>query len=185
MQANADDAACKSDCTLQICGDGFVGPTEACDDGEPCTAGDTCAGGACRLDAAVGSGLGTFDPAFRRFEPFEMLSTSYMNQAHSDLLQLVIEAGAFGLALLLVYLAWWGRRTIALWRAAPDRAAPPLLGRLGSVVTAMILLSSVAEYPLRTPFFAVLFVIASVWMTADRTAAGTGDRRGPAADQAD
>ena len=125
----------------------------------------------------VGSGFGTFDPAFRRFEPFEMLSSSYMNQAHSDLLQLVIEAGAFGLALLLVYLVWWGRRTIALWRAAPDRAAPPLLGRLGSVATGMILLSSLAEYPLRTPFFAVLFVIASVWMMIDRAAAGTGDRR--------
>ncbi len=30
---NADEAACKSDCTAQACGDGFVGPGEGCDDG--------------------------------------------------------------------------------------------------------------------------------------------------------
>ncbi len=32
--ANADDATCKSDCTLQVCGDGFVhAGVEDCDDG--------------------------------------------------------------------------------------------------------------------------------------------------------
>lgn len=30
--ANADTAACKSDCTNQVCGDGFTGPGEGCDD---------------------------------------------------------------------------------------------------------------------------------------------------------
>ena len=30
---NADTAVCKSDCTRQTCGDGFVGPGEGCDDG--------------------------------------------------------------------------------------------------------------------------------------------------------
>ncbi len=31
--ANANNAACKADCSTQKCGDGFVGPGEACDDG--------------------------------------------------------------------------------------------------------------------------------------------------------
>ena len=31
--ANADDAACKLDCTLGVCGDGHLGPGETCDDG--------------------------------------------------------------------------------------------------------------------------------------------------------
>ncbi len=30
---NADNAACKLDCTLNVCGDGFLGPMEGCDDG--------------------------------------------------------------------------------------------------------------------------------------------------------
>ena len=29
---NSDTGACKTDCSLQLCGDGFVGPEEACDD---------------------------------------------------------------------------------------------------------------------------------------------------------
>ena len=41
--ANDDTAACKSDCTFNVCGDGFVGPGEGCDDGnleddDACTA---------------------------------------------------------------------------------------------------------------------------------------------------
>lgn len=47
---NADDGACKSDCTLQRCGDGIVGASEACDDGndvdtDDCT--NSCAFATC------------------------------------------------------------------------------------------------------------------------------------------
>ncbi|MFC1609559.1 hypothetical protein ACFL6C_01245 [Myxococcota bacterium] len=38
---NNDTAACKSDCTNQVCGDGFAGPDEACDDAND-VAGDGC-----------------------------------------------------------------------------------------------------------------------------------------------
>lgn len=44
---NADDYICKSDCTLQICGDGVVGLGEACDDGNMVDA-DACSND-CRL----------------------------------------------------------------------------------------------------------------------------------------
>lgn len=48
--SNADNAQCKSDCTMQFCGDGFTGPGEACDDGnqddtDGCTS--TCAPASC------------------------------------------------------------------------------------------------------------------------------------------
>jgi len=38
---NGNDKACKANCSLQICGDGFVGPGEACDDGNQNNA-DAC-----------------------------------------------------------------------------------------------------------------------------------------------
>jgi cysteine-rich repeat protein len=38
---NADDAACTSQCTINVCGDGFLGPDEACDDGNEVN-GDGC-----------------------------------------------------------------------------------------------------------------------------------------------
>lgn len=54
---NADEAACKSDCTLNVCGDGKVGPGEACDDGNR----DDTDG--CGNDCTLGScGDGKIDP---------------------------------------------------------------------------------------------------------------------------
>jgi len=51
---NADTATCKSDCTAQFCGDGFVGPGEGCDDGNPID-GDECSN-TCAL-ASCGDGV--------------------------------------------------------------------------------------------------------------------------------
>ncbi|MCB9750700.1 MAG: hypothetical protein H6713_12010 [Myxococcales bacterium] len=55
-EANADAAACKSDCTLQVCGDGVVGLDEACDDGPDgsATCTPTCTSASC--------GNGVVDP---------------------------------------------------------------------------------------------------------------------------
>jgi cysteine-rich repeat protein len=51
---NGDTASCKSDCTDQVCGDGFVGPGEGCDDGNVLDA-DGCSN-ACVL-ASCGDGV--------------------------------------------------------------------------------------------------------------------------------
>lgn len=61
--ANADTAACKSDCTDQFCGDGFTGPGEGCDDAnmddtDACS--NTCALTSCG-DGSVQSGEGCDD----------------------------------------------------------------------------------------------------------------------------
>jgi O-antigen ligase len=116
--------------------------------------------------APFGAGFGTFDQAFRRFEPYRMLAPEYMNHAHSEILELPIEAGLLGVALLAVYLVWWVRRTVRIWSSHKSRSFA--LARPGTVITGMILLASIAEYPLRTPFFAVLMMIASLWMLPAR-----------------
>lgn len=51
---NQDTGICKSDCSAQACGDGSVGPNEACDDGDT-EDGDTCTGD-CRLPSC-GDGI--------------------------------------------------------------------------------------------------------------------------------
>jgi len=51
---NGDMNACKSDCTNNVCGDGFVGPGESCDDGND-EDGDDCTN-ACAL-ATCGDGV--------------------------------------------------------------------------------------------------------------------------------
>lgn len=121
----------------------------------------------------LGAGFGAFDSVYRQFEPKALLSTIYMNQAHNEPLQLVIEGGVAALALLGLFLAWWGRTA---WRAA--RAAPSArrrtLAAAAATVTVILMVSSLVDYPLRTPLLGALFAVACVELalTADRRPAG-------------
>ncbi|MBB4099921.1 O-antigen ligase family protein [Sphingomonas kyeonggiensis] len=121
-----------------------------------------------------GSGFGSFEPVFRRFEPFQTLTFTYFNQAHNDPLQVVIEGGLPGVLIVLAYLVFWTRHSLRAWfRPAPANS----LAQLGSVVTALCMGASVVDYPLRTPLIACVFLVASAWL-ASGAAAGTG--AGPA-----
>ncbi|HYD12460.1 MAG TPA: O-antigen ligase family protein [Allosphingosinicella sp.] len=110
-----------------------------------------------------GSGFGSFDSVFRAYEPLSAVTAQYLNQAHNDLLQIVIEGGVLPVLLLAVFLVWYLVRNWALWRHKV-RSPAALLGRTGAVVVALILLSSLVDYPLRTPWLAVLMAAACCWM---------------------
>lgn len=106
-----------------------------------------------------GSGFGSFAAVFPRFESFDLLRWNYANQAHNDWLQVVIEGGLLGALLAAIYLGWWVRRSAWAWRRGARSAA---LAKLGSIITAMLMLSSVVDYPLRTPLLSALFMFASL-----------------------
>src|SRR5690606_17001007 len=46
-----------------------------------------------KLYFPIGSGVGTFDPVYRIHEPDSLLSISYFNHAHNDLLEVVLDGG--------------------------------------------------------------------------------------------
>ncbi len=98
----------------------------------------------------AGSGFGSFDPAFRQVEPDALLSPSILNQAHNDLLQIVLEGGLLGLLLLSGALVWLTRAFVRLWVA---RGSHPVLiyGRAACVSLVLIVAASAVDYPLRTP----------------------------------
>ena len=111
----------------------------------------------------LGSGFGSFDSAFRRYEPGSLLSTIYMNEAHNEPLQLAIEGGVPALLLLAGFAAWWAWTSV---RVLVQGRSPN--GRAMSVawVTATVILmaSSTVDYPLRTPLLSAVFVAACVEM---------------------
>lgn len=108
----------------------------------------------------VGSGFGSFDPVFRRFEPIDNLSDVYLNHAHNDFIQIAIEGGLPALALVGLYVVWWVRTAAHVWRLHPvDETIE--IARLGTIITAIILASSIVDYPLRTPLVAAIFTVAS------------------------
>jgi O-antigen ligase len=109
-----------------------------------------------------GTGVGAFEPVFRHFEPFALLKLTFFNQAHNDIVQLVLEGGAPAALLLIVFLLWWGMATFRAWRAAPSAQA--MAARAGSAVILLCLTASIVDYPLRTSLMLTIFCVAAVWM---------------------
>lgn len=115
----------------------------------------------------VGSGFGSFDPVYRSYEPVETLSTTYVNHAHNDVVQLIIEGGLPATALMLAFAGWFVVSAVNLWRQRLV-SNQQLLGRVASAALLMIMLSSLVDYPLRTPMFASVAAILCCWMLPGR-----------------
>lgn len=122
----------------------------------------------------AGIGFGSFDAVFRRVEPFSMLSTTYLNQAHNDILQLVLEGGLPALLVALAFVGWWGWVSVRVWRLPTSGRV--LAGRAGSGVVGMSLIASAVDYPLRTPLLLGFFTVATCWLA---TAAATDRNPAP------
>jgi O-antigen ligase len=103
----------------------------------------------------LGSGIGSFDAVYRSVEPLEQLDDTFFNQAHNDYLETWLEAGWLGVGVILAFLIWYARRCWTAWRAPPSREGD--LQRAASIGIGVLLLHSVADYPLRTVTLAVVF----------------------------
>jgi O-antigen ligase len=117
--------------------------------------------------APMGTGFGTFDPAFRMSEPDAMLRPQYFNQAHNDFLQTVLEGGILGAVLLAAAVVWIVSRGIKIWAHAKKAdAASTGLGKLGLVAMVLIMAASMTDYPARTPMVMALIALAGIWLAA-------------------
>jgi len=123
----------------------------------------------------IGAGFGTFDPVYRRFEPNALLSTIYLNEAHDEPMQLAIEGGLPALALLALFLTWWTRAAwrITRWPARSSRRRALAVAALSA--TSVLMMSSLVDYPLRTPLAGMVFALACVEMARGAAAATAGD----------
>lgn len=106
-----------------------------------------------------GSGFGSFPAVFKIVEPDWYLGPSYFNHAHNDLLEILIEGGAASLVLGIAFALWAIRAAVRIWRPVQRLNGALLLGRMGSIQVLMLVLASIADYPLRTPLNQVLFMI--------------------------
>jgi O-antigen ligase len=116
----------------------------------------------------TGAGFGSFATIFQVYEPQESMTVEYMNQAHNDWVQLVIEGGLPALALALAFILWFIQRSFAAWRRMP-RSPAELMARTGSATALLILFASAVDYPLRTPFMAVVMALFCCWMLPARS----------------
>ena len=115
----------------------------------------------------VGSGLGTFANVYPLFEDPDLIGLTYVNHAHNDYVELVVEMGIAGLVLIILFLAWWAISARKML-AAPNAS---LFARAGAIGSGAVLLHSAVDYPLRTAAIASVFAMCLAMMLLSRTSA--------------
>ncbi len=93
----------------------------------------------------AGSGMGTFDEVFQIHESLEYVSPRKAGRAHNDYLEIAIEAGAVGLALVVLWAVWLLSAMAGAMRSGPDWRRLGAATALGAIA-----LQSILDYPLRT-----------------------------------
>ena len=106
-----------------------------------------------------GTGLGSFVPVYATVEKGEDTVPRFANRAHNDLAEILLETGLMGAVLLIIFLAWFGRRAFAAWTRSSTDSPPSqvLLQRASTLVVAVLLLHSLVDYPLRTTALTAIF----------------------------
>ena len=135
----------------------------------------------------MGVGFGAFGPVYEMFEPQALAIPEYVNHAHDDWLELVLDGGIPALTLMLLFLLWYFYATMQVWRMPlpGGSAVDCALARAGPVVVGLLLLHSIVDYPLRMTSLMVVFAFGAALMLpplrdaqpARAAARGNGVRR--------
>ena len=110
---------------------------------------------AARDFAPFGSGLGSFRAVYRHYENPDTVDRVATNHAHNDYLELALEMGLPGVAVMLAFLAWWAVVASSAWRST---ASSPY-ARAAAIASAAILFHSLVDYPLRTAALSAVFAM--------------------------
>lgn len=113
----------------------------------------------------VGAGVGAFAMVYRSYEGPNEVTTTWVNHAHSDLVEIGLDTGLPGYLLLVAFLLWWGRRAYSIW-ILDDK--PDHYARAAVIASAAIMAHSFVDYPLRTAAISSLFALCLALMAQPR-----------------
>lgn len=117
-----------------------------------------------------GSGIGTFVEIYKVAEPEQLLQPTYVNHAHNDWLEVMLEGGVPAIIIVAAALAILVIRGSTTLRSART-AQEIVLRRLGASICVLLALASVYDYPLRTPALAALLSVGVAMFLQKREAA--------------
>ena len=119
----------------------------------------------------TGTGAGTFQPIYHRYEEPATISRTFVNHAHNDYLQTALEAGIPGILLLLAFLLWWARAATLVWTSRE----PAYFAKAASIAAATLLLHSFVDFPLRTASLIAVMAMCLSLMAGARGIKPEGD----------
>lgn len=123
-----------------------------------------------------GSGLGTFVNAYQSVAPdFQADQEGYVNHANNDYLELWLETGWPGVALVVLFFVWYARVAIPLWLASLPPTTGLMMARAASLSVLFALTHAALEYQLRKPGIMVLFALCCALLSAQ--VAGLSEKR--------
>lgn len=124
---------------------------------------------AARQSWPVGTGMGSFVPVFESFEQLEVVDDTHPNRAHNDYLEIIMEAGIFGISLTLATLGAfaWRCRTIMV----RETGLPRVLAGFALGAGLIIATHSLVDYPLRSITLSVAAAVAVAMLFRPRPAA--------------
>ncbi len=104
-----------------------------------------------------GTGLGTFVPVYAAVEKGQDVLPQYVNHAHNEFAELLLETGVAGAILLLAFLVWFVRRAYAVLKQPRTSLSQLMLERASILIIPLLLAHSLVDYPLRTTAISTLF----------------------------
>ncbi len=113
----------------------------------------------------LGSGFGSFTPLFQHYEADGSLRNAYFNNAHNDFIELVLTGGLAAALVGFAFVIWWGVVSVRLFRA-PRETPELVLARAASFGIGILLVASISDYPLRTPFLGAVFALLSALLAS-------------------
>ena len=117
----------------------------------------------------LGSGLGSFVPVYATVEKDKDVIVDFVNRAHNDFAEILLETGVPGLILLLSFLVWFFQRAYEVWARSRlnGHGSQLLLQRASTLVIVLLLSHSLVDYPLRTTALSSIFVFFCAVLVAD------------------
>ena len=129
-----------------------------------------------REHAPLGSGVGTFVPAFQQGASNAVPLDVYINNAHNEYAQWWLEAGVAGVLLTLFSLAVLIGALLALLRQRPG-STTRVVGMAAMMGIGVIVLHSTVDYPLRTQAMSAIFgILAGIALGAASTGSTVKER---------
>lgn len=104
-----------------------------------------------------GSGIGSFQLVYPAIERPETLQFAFVNHAHNEYLEVWMEAGYAGVAVMLALAGWVVWAGLRCWRA---RGTSAVMGQGAGVAILLVALHSIVDYPARTPAIAAVLALA-------------------------